>query len=373
MSTTIIAENFFNVNVYTEKTAHRIAIANIKRAKRKAEEKKPILAQWQDHKKLSVEMAERMLEAGLGKRGWNVMACGKEIEFTHCKECGNIHITSARLCRDRLCPICNWRLSIKRYSIMQNVIQALFLAYPEYHYSLVTLTVQNCKGYLLKETLEKMQETWKTLISQRWAKTALFGWGRSIETTFNEETQTHHPHYHVILISNTAETCDKVVNEWLRIAEKKGLTVSKKAQNREEIRTHTEGDSLAGAICEAYKYSVKATDAITMPLGELRNLALAIANKRLVSFGGIIKEYLKKLEINEDIDKEDDEEIEEIEVCTKCKSKELDHMVASWASNRYFVVPKDSFDLPEECMRKQCEELNAQIVSGEDAITDSYN
>lgn len=290
------------------------------------------------------------------------MACGKEIGFTQCKDCGHIQITAARLCRDRMCPVCNWRLSIKRYGIMQNVMQTLFAAYPEYAYSLVTLTCENCKGYALSDTIDRMQKAWKTLISQRWAKRDIAGWGRSIEVTYNETAHTHHPHYHVIVVSYNPSTCDKVVQEWLRLAAKNGLKVNQNAQKAAEIRTHTEGQSLAGAICETYKYSIKATDSLTMPLGELRNLALSMANRRLVSFGGLIKEYLKKLQINDNIDAEEEEEEEVIEVCTKCKSQELDHLTAAWVSNRYFVVPSDMSEgvcNPE--VKDACDEINEQI------------
>ena len=282
------------------------------------------------HKQLAVEIAEKLAQVGLYKRGERMKECGNTLQFERCADCGKIMIKSARLCRDRLCPTCNWRLSLKRYAGMSRVMQALFQAYPEYTYSLVTLTAKNCDSKELGMYMSEMQTAYNRCISQRWAREELKGWARSIEVTYNTVTKQLHPHYHIILACPLETTSHRLVAEWLRQCAKRGIVVSSKAQDVSMIcENHEAGETLAGAICEVYKYAIKSNDLSQMDAGTLLNLAKQLNGKRLISSGGLIKKYMALLEIS-DLDEAGDEE-NDIEMCTRCGSIELDKLVATWS------------------------------------------
>jgi plasmid rolling circle replication initiator protein Rep len=342
----IIAQSGAVVNIYVgkksaDKTALRIARAKIKREQRQSEERKPVPTQWQEHKALAVKVGDRLIDCGLKKRGYNIKMCGTELIFGVCADCGHISLRSAQLCRDRLCPVCNWRLSIKRYATMTRIMQLLYTRHPHATYSLVTLTAANCRPGELKEYVGRMQDAWEAASRQRWARADIIGWARSIEVTYNTQQGTLHPHYHVIVVGSD-DVAYKLRSEWLEQCRKRGIKALMKAQDVQDIEAqHTEGASLARAVCETYKYMVKSSDVLEMPLGVLRTFAEGIAGKRLISFGGEIKDIAKELEADLD---EGGEQEEEIKICTKCHSQQIDELCLTWsmAANQYYALANNS-------------------------------
>lgn len=339
----IIAQKGAVVNIKLNNnliTAKRIAKAKAKREARKAEAKKPVVQRWNEHKKRAMEVGDKLISVGLVKRGYRMKSCAQQLIGYRCGDCGNFMVTSAQYCRDRLCPVCNWRLSIKRYSQMTQLMTSLYNAYPEASYALITLTAKNCKPEALDSYMSDLQSAWERTRGSRWARKELIGWARSIEVTYNETTGELHPHYHIITMSCDGSTCNRLVGEWLSQCEKRDIKALFKAQSVDNIiEHHTEGSTLAGAICEVYKYMVKSDDLSEMPLRTFRTFAEAIANKRLISMGGKIKEYAKLLDLEQMEENAEDDNKKEIELCSKCNSRELDEAVMEWcvSANKYLM------------------------------------
>jgi len=82
--------------------------------------------------------------------------CGKVFDFSICKDCGHWIIQHAALCRDRLCPLCNWRLSLKRFSIMMKIFEQIDMSL--YKPTFLTLTIKNCPAGELTATIDTMCE-----------------------------------------------------------------------------------------------------------------------------------------------------------------------------------------------------------------------
>ena len=330
----IIAQDGATVNIYSGKvtitTQRRLRKAREARALRLADAKKPIYIRWDEHKADAQRLGDRLIAAGLPKRGWRLKMCSNELIISQCTDCGHITIKGAQLCRDRLCPLCAWRLAIKRYAAMQSIMAYLYAEYNGLCYALVTLTVKNCRPEALSDTIKSMSTAWHDCTKQRWARRDLVGWARSLECTYNPATDEIHPHYHLIVMHIPGDgTPQKLVAEWLDRASRAGLTATAAAQHIDAITdTHTPGDSLVGAICETYKYMVKSSDTLAMPLHTLRTFATEIAGYRLVSFGGVIKTAAAALLVD-DMDNPDD--CKDTQVCTHCGSTSLDDMIARWS------------------------------------------
>lgn len=355
----IIAQDGAVVNIYAAEnvnliTAKRLAKAKIKREERKEEEKKPILARWQDHKRDAMLVADRLYEIGLYKRGFNIRMCGQDLVFSRCSDCGHIEIKEAQLCRDRLCPVCNWRLSIKRYAKMSAIMSACYSRRPDACYSLVTLTARTCPYDDLGSYLSQMQTAWQALINQRWAKQCMIGWARAIEATYSDRMHALHPHYHMVLITDRRGDVRRIVDEWLRQCQKRGLVADVKAQDISDIKSSDKaGTSFAGAICEVYKYTVKTLDLLSMPLGALRGLAVGLAGKRLVSFGGLIKQLAKELDADNLDEADEPGDNEPIKLCTHCGSQKLDELSLKWSlsGNRYVAMCSDDATAADDLQR----------------------
>lgn len=355
MNNYIIAQNGAVVNIYAEnvtqkppknrpkppktarkssdiRTAEKLAAARAKRAERQADACKPMWQRWDEHKALAVMVGERLIQAGLPKRGWRVKMCNNELDIVRCADCGHITIRGASLCRDRLCPLCAWRLAIKRYAAMQKIMAVVAQrARPNWAYFLITLTAKNCAPSDLSDTIKSMSAAWTACTYQRWWRKWIIGWARSVEVTYNDTDKTLHPHYHILLISDGGtDTAKEVIGEWIDRARREGLTVSAAAQHYDTVYKPTDaGESFAGAVCEVYKYMVKSSDTLAMPLGILHDFAVGIAGARLVSMGGAIKDIARQLSVGALDDATEDAPDEEL--CTHCGSRAIDKMVATWA------------------------------------------
>lgn len=312
------------------------------------------LPKYSDKKAESVLVAQKLYAAGLKKRGDRIMSCNRILKFAQCADCGHIDIISASYCRDRLCPLCSWRLSIQRYARMRRILESIPSGF---EYSLVTLTVKNCKSSDLSSTIAAMSAAWADVRRQRWLKDRLVGWARSLEVTYNKSTREVHPHFHIIAVWSRASEggCTALIQEWLQRCARHGLTCTAAAQDAQSIKSAGgEGASLIGAICETMKYCVKSKDLLDgVPLSIVRDIALGLEGKKLISLGSLIKKIAAKLAID-DIDKPDDDESGCTSICTTCGGTRLDELIAVWSvrSNSYIALCDATGTLTDELLRK---------------------
>lgn len=274
-----------------------------------------LIVKWSDRKKVSLEVAARMKQAGFGKRGTNIEWCGDLLKFNKCPDCGRSELTSANFCRDRLCPTCAWRLSLRRYAEMCCVMGSISDKIKPEGAAFLTLTVRNCYPEDLKDTLQKMTKAWNRMTARRTIKPLFSGWARSVEVTYNAKNATFHPHFHIILILSEYATglAEKVLRQTLSDAWYDAVqTDYRPITDYKVIDHHGDGallgddDDLQGAILETYKYTVKSGDLLEMPLSVFRTFVISMAGVRVASFGGCIKEARKILGYRDDDDREED-------------------------------------------------------------------
>ena len=127
----------------------------------------------------------------------------------------------------------------------------------------------------------------------------------------------------------------EVIKAWIESAKKEGLTANAKAQNAQDLREKEDkGQTMAGAICETFKYAIKSKDLDEMPLNEFRALVDGLSGKRLISFGGIIKELAAEMRLEmETVDDSDEEET--VEICNKCGNSSLEKLIYKWSFDKY--------------------------------------
>ena len=325
--TIIIAENVTIVNNTTVEKAENIT------------------AKWEDHKNMNLRVSQKMIKAGYERRGYRMAECATQLIYNYCPDCDKYTVARTNLCRDRFCPTCNWRLSLQRYINMTRITDKLADEYSDAHYSFVTLTVKNCMPHELSDTMTRMYEAWNRLMQRKVMKdekTGAAGWAKSIELTYNPLTHTIHPHYHVLVVWQKRDIvqwhtgdeerayqkhAEQMLNAWVKSCEKSGLEAVIEAQNAQNIRRkNNAGDSMASAICETFKYAIKSKQLDEMPYKEFKILVDEVGGKRMVAFGGIIKDIAAQIKVNmETID------TEETAVCRHCGSMDVDRLVYRWA------------------------------------------
>ncbi|HEY4544624.1 MAG TPA: protein rep [Tissierellaceae bacterium] len=286
---------------------------------------------WQIHKKSTIELAESYKRLGINKY-YRVAECGTFLEFKRFTQDNSLKLNRSNFCKVRLCPMCSWRRSLKTFGQVSKVMDYA-LTQKDYRFIFLTLTCKNIYGEELSEQLDNLFHAFKKLTERKMVKQAVKGWFRALEVTHNldessKDYDTYHPHFHIILMVNKSyfnkpelyisqekwtslwQSCLKV--DYTPIIDVRAFKTGKK--------TH-----ISKSVAESAKYAVKSNDFIIrdkdgaideeMTDDSVLILDKALANRRLVAFGGELKEIHKLLNLddteNGDLINTDNEELRE--------------------------------------------------------------
>jgi plasmid rolling circle replication initiator protein Rep len=132
-----------------------------------------------------------------------VNTCSELLDFRLVPEASEgvlrLKLSSARFCRVRHCPVCQWRRSLmwkaKAYKILPKVVAA----FPKYRWLFLTLTLKNCKLSELRSTLSSVNKAFKRLTELKaWPGE---GWIKSVEVTRGRDGISAHPHIHCLIMT----------------------------------------------------------------------------------------------------------------------------------------------------------------------------
>lgn len=205
-----------------------------------------------------------------------VSDCGRTLLFG-INEQGEKKLARAYFCKDRLCPVCNWRKSLLLFHQTQqqaNWIRENVQPEPGQHwrveYLFVTFTVQNVENdaNALINALERLHRGFKRVIDgragtlSRRLKKTLLGASRATEITYNSSTDTLHPHIHAILAVKSSYFSHKLHNslnrrEWRQLWQEACQLDYLPQCDCKRI------DSTAKAVAECSKYPVKVLSVIS--------------------------------------------------------------------------------------------------------------
>ena len=218
-----------------------------------------------------------------------------------------LKLNTARFCRVRNCPVCQWRRSLmwkaKAYKILPQIVDA----YPKHRWLFLTLTVRNCKIEELKITLQWLNKSWQRM-NQRKIFPA-FGWIRSTEVTRGKDGSAH-PHFHCLLLVKPSYFTKYYIKqkEWVELW-RSCLRVD--YDPLVDIRPVNQGKQPMELVSEILKYCVKESDLVVDQEWFLE-LTRQMHKMRTVATGGVLKEYLKILEEEpEDLIGKDDTKTED--------------------------------------------------------------
>lgn len=127
--------------------------------------------------------------------------CGSLLGFVKIEDKFKLH--DANFCRDRLCPMCGWRKSLRGYADLSRIMDYIWIN-PEYKglkYGFLTLTCKNVNGDNLNNTIDILLNGYRKLTNKKriFRSGVIAGTYRSLEITFNDKDFTFHPHIHVLI------------------------------------------------------------------------------------------------------------------------------------------------------------------------------
>lgn len=251
---------------------------------------------WKLHKHNSAYIALAYEDVDTHKSE-RIRSCADYLAFVRGED-GRLKLHDARFCRVRLCPICQWRRSLKTFAQMSQVIDVA--ASEGYSFIFLTLTLRNCAPADLSATITSTLQSFNRFTKYKDFMCAFKGFYRGFEITYNMKDDTYHPHIHCVLAVNKSYFTSR------NYLSQKALTdLWKKALKADydpiiDIRKCFGGSK---SIAEACKYAVKPSDIICedwdLTVEQVRVLDEALNRRRFIGLGGIFKDIHKRLHLDD--------------------------------------------------------------------------
>ncbi len=256
---------------------------------------------WRGRKIMSLKLADVFEKLGY-KRTMieRIQSCGEVLNFIR-REDGSLKLYQAYFCKNKLCPMCNWRRSMKYSYQTSRIVDEAIKQEPKGRFIFLTLTVKNVQGSDLNKTLSSLTQSFDRLFRRAKVKKNLIGYLRSVEVTHNEITGEYHPHIHVLLMVRPSFFQSKkdyiTQKEWSKMWSK-SLKVDYIPMV--DVRAVKEtGKGLKGAILETAKYPVKPIKFELENKQVVDDLYNGLYRKRQLGYGGLFKVIKKQLALDD--------------------------------------------------------------------------
>lgn len=276
---------------------------------------------WVMHKQENLRLVEiykmtkeKKLNLISDSRLFDLEHCANTLLFMQNAE-GKKKLKSANFCRLRLCPMCQWRRSLKMFGQVKKITDKILESDKSIRFIFGTFTIRNCDAKDLEACIDNLNKKFRYLVASsltfapaKKLKQNLLGYLKAVEVTYNSKDKTYHPHLHVIFAVRPNFFAGKqnymTKKEWINLWQQ-ALGVDYKPQTDiRAIKTNT-----GKAVAEVAKYPVKTAPILSLPYDEigavLKTLTLSLNKKRFVSYGGIfktVKQELKLADIETDKD-----------------------------------------------------------------------
>jgi plasmid rolling circle replication initiator protein Rep len=272
----------------------------------------PVDKPWDKHRATASTVQSLYSQVGYAKYADRIRDCSGQLGFAfEARDEGELklRLRTARFCRVRHCPVCQWRRSLVWRARFFTAIPKVLEGHPKSRWVFLTLTVRNCPLEGLRGTVNQMNKAWNKLVLRK--QFPAIGFVKSLEVTRGKDNSAH-PHFHILMMvppsyfSHGYITQAEWRNLWGSCLKVGYLPVV----NVKVIkpRSTVEDNGLQIAILETLKYGVKESDLIA-DANWLMELTKQLHKTRAVSVGGVLKNYLSEEE-PEDLVNTDENEIE---------------------------------------------------------------
>lgn len=270
-----------------------------------------ILQALEYHKNKGLILAASYQRLGQPDRAQLVLDCGTYVGIAEIE--GRAKIVEANFCKQRLCPACAWRRSLKIYGATSQILNYLDATKgKEIKYLFLTLTVKNVRLPDLGQAIDDMATAFNRLRNNKAWKRRVLGAMRTLEVTINHDTNMAHPHYHLILAvrrsyATKGDDTYWTHEDWQRAWQTAARLDYTPQVSIERVKGREAGTAeMAKYLAKAEDYLVDATEA-QMGTEEaealtdwlVSNLSTQLHGRRLVSYTGILREAQRALKLSD--------------------------------------------------------------------------
>lgn len=255
---------------------------------------------WDKHKKNSEIVANYYkCTREFRDKGEQITFCSQLLDFKLTPDAENgaykLKLDTTRFCRQRHCPICQWRRSLRWKAKAHQAIPRVMENFPKYRWLFVTLTLKNCQIGELRKTVVWINESFK-----RFSKLKEFpaiGWIKSLEVTRGKDGSAH-PHLHVLMMVPPSYFHKGYLSQqkWCELWQKSLRVDYKPILDVQAIKKDLSPHFI---IPEILKYQCKESD-LTADCEWFLELTRQLKNTRAIGVGGVLREYMKDLEQDPD-------------------------------------------------------------------------
>ena len=291
---------------------------------------------WRLNKQTCEKLVESYHFIGWELKAYRVDKCSARLMMAECKV--NPHhpkkLVDADFCRDRMCPQCQWRKSMRQFGVAVKVGHELRRRDPTVRFIFLTLTIPNVPLEKLSEAIDALFEGWSRLRKRREVKRILLGYHRAVEISYNSRENTYHPHIHAALVVPAGYFSGESYikrDRWLEMWQESMRMPQITQVDVRKIRGKKGQDEVTSGFAEACKYSLKYWSS-SLSKDELRKLkkkvkqfgvdygmpghiwlrntleetadtvfelSAALHNRRLVQFGGVLRDIKRELKLKD--------------------------------------------------------------------------
>ena len=296
---------------------------------------------WRQRKLENLRYAE-YLSVLLYKKAHKVQGCADVLRFRKLPD-GNTKLYQTWFCKSRLCPLCNWRRTMKNSSQLTKILTEAHRQQPTGRFIFLTLTERNAvNGNNLKQRLKALTRAFFKLVHYRKVAKNLLGYVRSTEITINDNG-TYHQHLHVLLFVKISyfKGSENYLSQanWTDLWQKALRSSYKPIVNVEAVRANkSKGKaSLLASAQETAKYQVKSADYMTDDDNRnqqvIDDLEQALAGTRQIGYGGLLKQIKQQLKL----DDADNGDLVNVDGDKLPEPTEAELIVAKWDQQRKII------------------------------------
>lgn len=262
---------------------------------------------WDKHRGNADKVANHYRGSEFKQYATRIDFCSQLLDFRLVPDAGQgelkLRLSSARFCRVRTCPVCQWRRSLMWKARAYKVLPRIVKDFPTHRWLFLTLTVKNCQITELKETLAWMNKSWQRLTQLK--SFPAEGWLRSTEVTRGKDGSAH-PHFHTLLLVKPGYFGKNYIKqaEWVEMW-RRSLRIDYNPVL--DVQAVKKGEQPMQLVPELLKYCVKESD-LVVDREWFIELTRQLHKMKAVVVGGILRQYLAELEKEpDDLIGEDDE------------------------------------------------------------------
>lgn len=228
----------------------------------------------------------------LKEYGQKMLSCADTVSF-YLDGNGEAQIKNIFFCKEKYCPTCARRRSLKAYANGMRLAEALSSDYSFIH---LVLTIQNCSLSHLRDTIKLLNVKSSELFRSDLCKGVFKGILRNLEVTINFDSNSYHPHLHCLVAVNHSYftgrsyiSAKKLRHAWADLIGQTDSVVYMKRITEPEK-----------AIAEICKYCVKPFDISDSSRAAeyYEGLYFATKHLRYVQSYGVIRDKLRELKID---------------------------------------------------------------------------